>query len=189
MRSFIVLYVIKGLSDSAAVASLVIAVVAVAAVLAAPVAGRLADRFGIVPVMRLSIVICGGGLVLGVFADSLTPILVGLPVVALAGATAMTLPQALAFTLADDADLGAAAGLQDFSRGIGVVLGPVVVGAAIDLFRGPFPATHGYAAMWPAVGIPILASLLLLGPMIKNEQPTMSTTPPSSPVTPTSPRE
>jgi len=185
MRSFIVLYVIKGLSESAAVASLVIAVVAVAAVLAAPVAGRLAGRYGIVPVMRLSIVVCGGGLVLGVFADSLTPILIGLPVVALAGATAMTLPQALAFTLADDADLGAAAGLQDFSRGIGVVLGPIVVGAAIDLFRGPFPATHGYAAMWPAVGIPILASLLLLGPMTQKDRGNPDATSTESPAIPT----
>jgi hypothetical protein len=44
--------------------------------------------------------------------------------VALAGSVLLTLPQALAFTLAPRGSEGAAAGLQDFSRGIGVVLGP-----------------------------------------------------------------
>ena len=56
--------------------------------------------------------------------------LIGLPFVALAGAIMMTLPQALAFTLAPRGSEGAAAGLQDFSRGLGVVLGPIAVGAA-----------------------------------------------------------
>jgi hypothetical protein len=74
----------------------------------------------------------------------------------------MTLPQALAFTLAPVGSEGVAAGLQDFSRGVGVVLGPVVVGAAIDGLHGQLASTHGYAAMWPVIGIPVLASLVFL---------------------------
>jgi hypothetical protein len=42
------------------------------------------------------------------------------------------------------------------------VLGPIAVGAAIDAFHGQLSSTHGYAAMWPVIGIPVLASLLFL---------------------------
>lgn len=162
LKSFIVLYVVRGLGGSPAVASAVIAVVAVAYVVAAPVAGRLGDRYGIVRVLRPAAAIYGAGLVIGVLPHTLNPMLLGLPFVAFAGAILMTLPQALAFTLAPAGSEGAAAGLLDFSRGIGVVLGPLAVGVAIDAFSHQLPATNGYAAMWPVVGVPVLVSTLLL---------------------------
>jgi MFS family permease len=121
-----------GLGRSPSLASGVIAVVAVAYIVGAPLAGRLADRFGIVPVLRVA---------------------------------ALTLPQALAFTLAPRGSEGAAAGVQDFSRGLGLVLGPIAVGVAIDAFHSQLGSTHGYAAMWPVIGIPVLASLLFLRTM------------------------
>src|SRR5207244_5023809 len=135
LKSFIVLYVVRGLGRSPSLASAVIAVVAVAYIAGAPLAGRLADRRGIVPVLRVSALIYGAGLFAGVFLHTLTPLLIGLPVVALAGAIVMTLPQALAFTLAPLGSEGAAAGVQDFSRGLGLVLGPIAVGAAIQAFH------------------------------------------------------
>jgi MFS family permease len=162
LKSFVVLYVVRGLGLSASVASAVIAVVAVAYVAGAPLAGRLADRYGIVRVLRVAALVYGVGLVAGVFPHTLAPLLIGLPVVALAGAVLMTLPQALAFTLAPTGSEGAVAGLQDFSRGLGVVLGPVAVGIAIDFSSSQLSATHGYAAMWPVIGIPVLASLIFL---------------------------
>jgi len=171
LKSFIVLYVVRGLDRSAGIASAVIAVVAISYVVGAPLAGRLAERHGLVPVLRLAALLYGGGLVLGVFAHSLAPLLVALPVVALAGAIVMTLPQALAFTLAPPGSAGAAAGLLDFSRGVGVVLGPIVVGATIELFHGSLPATDGYAAMWPVVGIPVLATLPLLRTLERRGEP------------------
>jgi hypothetical protein len=97
-----------------------------------------------------------------VFMDTLTPLLIGLPLIALAGAVVMTLPQALAFTLAPLGSEGAAAGVQDFSRGLGLVLGPLAVGGAIEVFHGQLTSTHGYAAMWPVIGLPVLASVLFL---------------------------
>jgi hypothetical protein len=113
-------------------------------------------------VLRVSALIYGTGLVVGVFPHTLTPLLIGLPFVALAGAIMLTLPQALAFSLAPRGSEGAAAGLQDFSRGIGVVLGPIAVGVAVGAFHGEFSSTNGYAVMWPVIGIPVLASLLFL---------------------------
>jgi MFS family permease len=159
LKSFIVLYVVRGLGQSPSVASAVIAVVAAAYVVAAPLAGRLADRYGIVPVLRIAALIYGAGLVAGVFPHTLAPMLIGLPFVALAGAIVMTLPQALAFTVAPPGRQGAAAGLQDFSRGVGVVLGPVAVGAAVAAFGDQLGSTHGYAAMWLVCSISILASV------------------------------
>ena len=107
------------------------------------------------------------------FARSLAPLLVVLPFIALAGAIVMTLPQALAFTLAPPGSAGAAAGLLDFSRGVGVVLGPIVVGGAIELFHGSLTATDGYAAMWPVVGIPVLLTLPLLRTLERKGEPAL----------------
>ena len=162
LKSFIVLYVVRGLGRSPSLASAVIAVVAVAYIAGAPLAGRLAEKYGIVPVMRVSALIYGTGLLVGVFPHTLTPLLIGLPFVALAGAVLLTLPQALAFSLAPRGSEGAAAGLQDFSRGLGVVLGPIAVGASVAAFQDQLGSTHGYAAMWPVIGLPVLASLFFL---------------------------
>lgn len=165
LKSFIVLYVVRGLGRSPAVASAVIAVVAVAYIVGAPLAGWLADRYGLLHVLRVTSLIYGAGLLIGVVPHTLAPLLVGLPFVALAGAVVLTLPQALAFTLAPAGSEGAAAGLQDFSRGVGVVLGPVVVGAAVGLSRGLFESTHGYATMWIVIGLPVLLAAALLKPL------------------------
>jgi MFS family permease len=162
LKSFIVLYVVKGLGRSPAVASGVIAVVAVAYIVGAPLAGWLADRYGLVRVLRLTSLLYGTGLIVGAVPTTLPPLLVGLPVIALAGAVVLTLPQALGFTLAPAGSEGAAAGLQDFSRGVGVVLGPLAVGAAVGASHRLFPATHGYAALWPVIGVPVLVAAFLL---------------------------
>ena len=165
LKSFVVLYVVRGLGRSPAVASAVIAVVAVAYIVGAPLAGRLADRYGIVRVLRLTSLVYGAGLVIGVLPQTLPPLLIGLPVVALAGAIVLTLPQALAFTLAPAGNEGAAAGLQDFSRGLGVVLGPIAVGAAVGVSQPVFESTHGYASMWLVIGLPVLLAAFLLKPL------------------------
>ncbi len=165
LKSFIVLYIVRGLGRSPAVASAVIAVVAVAYIAGAPLAGWLADRYGLVHVLRLTSLVYGAGLLIGAVPDTLPPLLIGLPFVALAGAIVLTLPQALAFTLAPSGSEGAAAGLQDFSRGLGVVLGPIAVGAAIGVSKPVFESTQGYASMWLVIGVPVLLAAMLLKPL------------------------
>ena len=162
LKSFIVLYVVRGLGHTSAVASAVIAVVAVTYVAGAPLAGWLANRYGLVRVLRLTSLVYGVGLLIGAVPRTLPPLLVGLPFIALAGAIVLTLPQALAFTLAPTGSEGAAAGLLDFSRGLGVVLGPIAVGTVIGLSRSLFSSTNGYASMWLVIGVPgVLAATLL----------------------------
>ena len=163
LKSFIVLYVVKGLHHSPSTASAVIAVVAVAYVIGAPIAGRLADRYGVAQVMLVSAIIYGVGLCIGTLPTALAPMVIMLPFVALAGAILLTLPPALAFLLAPSGSQGAAAGLLDLSRGVGLVLGPVLVGAAVTgTAHGWFSATNGYAAMWPVIGVAVLATLPML---------------------------
>jgi MFS family permease len=165
LKSFIVLYVVRGLGRSPAVASAVIAVVAVAYVVGAPLAGWLADRYGLLRVLRLTSLVYGAGLLFGTVPHTLPPLLIALPAIALAGAIVLTLPQALAFTLAPVGSEGVAAGLQDFSRGVGVVLGPIAVGVAVGVSRPVFSSTHGYASMWLVVGLPLLLAAILLRPL------------------------
>jgi MFS family permease len=162
LKTWIILYITTGLGRSKPLASAVIAIVAVAYVIGAPIAGRLAERYGIVRVMEVSAAIYGAILCGSLFATTITPMLILLPLGAIAGSILMTLPQALAFTLSPDSAQGAAAGLVDFSRAIGVVLGPVLVGAAVSASSSALSSTHGYAIMWPMIGVPMLASLALL---------------------------
>jgi MFS family permease len=162
LKTFIVLYIVHGLGQSTALASAFIAVVAVAYIIGAPLASRLAERIGIVKVMMWSAAVYGTVLCLGVIPTTVKPMGIILPVGAIAGAMLMTLPQALAFLLAPGASQGAAAGLVDFSRGVGVVLGPVLVGAAVAASATFLSSTSGYAIMWPTIGLPVLISLFFL---------------------------
>jgi MFS family permease len=162
LKTFIVLYVVRGLGESVATASAVIGVVAGAYVVAAVVAGRLADRVGVLRVMKVALWVYGVGLLVGAGASSLGVMLVGLPVVALAGAVVMTLPYGLLIEMTPAGAEGATSGLFGFSRALGAAAGPVVVGLAIDVLGPLFPATNGYAAMWIAIGAPILLSTALL---------------------------
>ena len=162
LRTFIVLYVTKGLDRSTTVASVVIGVVAVAYVVGAPLASRLERRFDIVTVMSWAGVLYGVGLVAGMVPTSLAPELVLLPFVALAGSVLLTLPPALAFLVAPQGSEGVAAAVVEASRGVGVVLGPLLVGYAVRFGHGLFPSTEGYAAMWPVIGVATLLAVPLL---------------------------
>ncbi len=57
---------------------------------------------------------------------------------------------------------GIVAGLFDASSGVGTLLGPTLTGTAIDLLRPFFPASHGYAAMWPVLSLSVMGSTAIL---------------------------
>jgi MFS family permease len=162
LKTFIVLYVIQGLGESTTLATAVIGVVAASYVVAAAASGYAADRIGVVRLMRGAIWVYGAGLIFAATLHSIGPMLVALPVVALAGAILMTLPYGLLMHLTPAGAEGAVSGLFNLSRAVGVILGPIVVGAAIDLFQPLFQSTNGYGAMWVVVGVPIVLSLHFL---------------------------
>jgi maltose/moltooligosaccharide transporter len=170
LKTFIVLFVVKGLGESVGTASAVIGVVAGAYVVASFGAGRLADSVGLHRLMHASLWIYGVGLLVGAGFSSLGPLLVGLPFVALAGAVVMTLPYGMLVQMTPAGAEGALSGLFGFSRALGAILGPIVVGVSIDVLQPLFPATNGYGAMWIAIGAPILLSLPFLA-ALRSEEP------------------
>ena len=165
LKTFIVLFVVKGLGESVGTASAVIGVVAGAYVIASFGAGRLADVLGIHRLMRIAIWVYGVGLLVGAGLSSLDSFLLGLPFIALAGAVVMTLPFGILAGMTPAGAEGALSGLFGFSRALGAVLGPIVVGVAIDVLAPVFPSTNGYGAMWVAIGAPIFLSLPFLAAM------------------------
>jgi MFS family permease len=170
LKTFIVLFVVKGLGESVGTATAVIGVVAGAYVVASAGAGRLGDAVGLHRLMRISLWVYGIGLLVGAALSSLGPFLVGLPVIALAGAVVMTLPYGLLVGMTPPGAEGALSGLFGFSRALGAIAGPIAVGLAIDLLGPYFPGTNGYGAMWVAIGVPILLSLPFLAGMTAEEQ-------------------
>jgi maltose/moltooligosaccharide transporter len=171
LKTFIVLFVVKGLGESVGTASAVMGVVAGAYVIAAFGAGRLADAVGVHRLMRVSIWVYGVGLLVGAGLSSFGSFLIGLPLIALAGAVVMTLPYGILVGITPAGAEGALSGLFGFSRALGAVLGPIVVGIAIDVLAPVFPATNGYGAMWIAIGAPILLSLPFLSALKADEEP------------------
>ena len=162
-RTFVVLYVVEGLDQPLTVSSLVLAAVAGGYVVAALAAGRLSRRFGSVRVIVAASLLYGGGYVLGGLATEWRArFLVPIFVVAIGGGLVMTLAWALLFELMPGERRGAVAGLATTTKGLGLIVGPLAAGAAIDLASPYLETTEGYQVLWPLVGVPILAAIPLV---------------------------
>jgi MFS family permease len=163
MRTFVVLYITVGLGESAGTSSAVLGAVAGGYVVAALVAGRVGDRFGLARVMLVCGAVYGVGLVGGGFGQEwhgwYLPIVF---CVAIAGGAVMTLAWGLLFKLMPEGDRGAVAGLATWTKGAGLLIGPLLAGAAIDILGPYLEETEGYQIVWPIAGIPVLLVLPLL---------------------------
>ena len=123
----------------------------------------LGDRLGLSRVIAVASVVYGLGLVLGGFGNEWqTWYLPVIFVVAIAGGTVMTLAWGLLFKLMPPGDRGAISGLATTTKGIGLLTGPLLAGAAIDLLSGSLEDTRGYQALWPILGIPVLLVIPLV---------------------------
>lgn len=170
MRTFVVLYIVEGLGESVGLAVAVLAVVTVGYGLAAAALGPFADRLGVARVILWASVVYGLGLLCGGFATSWHAwYFVLVFVVSVAGGTVMTLAWSLLYRLMPGHDQGATTGLAVTTRGIGLLLGPPLVGLAVDLLEPVLDATNGYAAIWPAVALPVLAVIPLVASLRRAE--------------------
>lgn len=163
LKTFVVLYITNGLGYSVFAAAAIVGAVALVVLIAAPVSGRMADRLGSTAVMRLALPVYGAGLLVPLFVR--TPWVLGpiLPAIAFGGGVIMTLPYAMLIPLMPAGDHGALTGFYSVSRGIGVMLGPLLAGVAVSVLKGPLSSTHGYAAMWLVCSASVLASIPLVG--------------------------
>lgn len=159
IKTFGILFVVAGLGRSVAFGSLLMALVAVGVVVAAVVVGPLADRHGDMAVLRPAVWLYGIGLLVPVAVSSPLLIAAAAPVFAFGAGAVMTLGYtAMSRRMPADAR-GAASGLFAVGRGIGLLLGPLLAGAAVDLSAPFLSDTHGYAAIWLVASAAVLATL------------------------------
>lgn len=162
LRAFVVLFLTVGLDKPTEFASLALGLVVVAALIAAPLSGWLADRFGTRRVLVVSLLVYGFGLLTPAFSQAIWL----LPVVlagGVAAVTVMTLPFALLMELLPARDHGAGSALFGVSRGLGLLCGPLVAGACIALLGdGLFEDTRGYGAIFVVASVCVLATIPIL---------------------------
>ncbi|MDQ3893982.1 MAG: MFS transporter, partial [Actinomycetota bacterium] len=171
MRTFVVLYVVEGLDQSLQVASAVLATVTAGYLLAAVVLGPFVDQLGIGRVILVASVVYGLGLFAAGFATRWHDWYYALILpVAIAGGAVMALAWGLLFKLLGDHDLGAGVGLGIAARGLGLLIGPPLMGITVDAFRPILTSTDGYGAVWPAVAVPILAVIPLVARLARLER-------------------
>ncbi|HEY7003797.1 MAG TPA: MFS transporter [Gaiellaceae bacterium] len=170
IRTFVVLYIIDGLDQPLYVSSTVLGVVAAGYVIAALAAGKFGDEFGTGNVILGASVLYGLGLLVAGFARTWHWWYYGLIFpVAVAGGVVMTLAWALLFKVMPTTDRGTITGLATTTKGLGLLIGPLAAGAAIDIFHDSFRATDGYAVIWPVVAIPVLAVIPLVALLAEAE--------------------
>ena len=169
-RTFAVLYVTKGLHETSATATGVLACVAVGYVIAALVSGRLGDKFGLAPVIFGASIVYAGGLFGAGFASSGHDAYYAVIIpVAVAAGTVMTLSWGLLFKLMPAHRRGAIAGLALGTKGIGLLF-TLVAGVVIDAFSSTFAKTNGYQALWPLCAVPIALSIPLVGSLLRADK-------------------
>jgi MFS family permease len=169
-RSFVILYVIDGLHESKTVSGEILAAVAVGYVIAAVVAGRLGDRFGIARVIFFASFVYGTGYLVGGLARQWHDWYFGLIIpVAVAGGMVMTLAWGLLYKIVPVEHRGAVSGLATTTKGIGLLLGAPLAGLAIDLARPYLHTTNGYQILWPVCGLPVLAAIPLVMRLMRAE--------------------
>lgn len=160
--AFVVLYLTAGLGFSLSGASGALVLVGMSAVLAAPLAGKLADRFGPRRVMLVSVTVFALGLTTPVLTTDTAFVAAVVPV-AFAAVVLMTLPYAILMKLMPESEHGVAAGLFGLSRGVGIIAGPLLAGLAITAMATTpvltFAATDGYSAIFAVAIVLLLTSI------------------------------
>ncbi|RCW46204.1 Na+/melibiose symporter-like transporter [Halopolyspora algeriensis] len=166
LRVFVVLYFTQGLGLSLPQVSGALALVGGAAIVAAPVSGKLADRYGHRPVMTAALWIFALGLLPPLLSTN-TYFIAAIVPITFAAVVLITLPYSVLMGLLPDRQQhGIGAGLFGFSRGIGVLLGPLLAGLAVQLCRSVdvlvFAETDGYSAVFGVTSAALLASIPVL---------------------------
>jgi MFS family permease len=170
MSTFVVLYVTKGLHQPLSTSSAVLGTVAAGYVVAAAGAGFLGDRYGMARVIFVASFVYGGGLLVAGLAETWHDYYYAMIFpVAIAGGTVMTLAWGLLFKLMPPEHRGAISGLATTTKGFGLIGGPLLAGATIDLMSPYLKATDGYQALWPFCALPVLLAIPLVASLLEVE--------------------
>jgi len=169
-RTFAVLYITVGLDEPLSTSTAVLGAVALGYIVAAALAGPIGDRMGLARLILVASIVYGTGLIAAGFGVEWHDWYLGLVfLVAIAGGTVMTLAWGLLFKLMPAGDRGAISGLATTTKGVGLVIGPLLGGIVVDLMSDRLPSTHGYQALWPILGMPILIVLPFVAMLARAE--------------------
>jgi MFS family permease len=123
------------------------------------VSGTLGDRVGRARVMRVSLLVYGLGLLVPFITTIPWVVALAVPLVAFGGGVTMSLPYALLMPMMPAGAHGAVTGLYSLSRGLGVALGPLLAGVAVEV------AGDDYRWVWLVCAASILLSILTMRPL------------------------
>ncbi len=150
---FLVLYQIKALHLSAAKAGVALVVYGVAAMVAAPLGGRLSDRLGSLPVMKAALLASGALMILLPFVKGWIPLLCLVAAWALAGELFRPANMAILADLAPPDLRKATFALNRLAINLGMSIGPAV---------GGLLASRSYHALFMVDGITAILSAAVL---------------------------
>jgi MFS family permease len=162
LKTFVILWLVRGLGLKLGAASLAVGVAALPILGGAAVAGKLGDQFGRRRVMAAGAILFGAPMVVPLLTTSRPLIVAVAPFIAVGGGVMMSLPYALLQPLMPEERHGALTGYYSASRGVGVMLGPLLAGVAIQACSSIFSSTEGYAAMWAVCGAAALSAVPLI---------------------------
>ncbi len=169
IRTFVVLWVTVGLGLSLVQTAGVIGAAGVCVLVGAALAGRLAERFGTRRVVRATAITYGAPMIVPFLLDDTSLLLVMIPIISASAGVMMALPYAMLIPMMPRAGHGLLTGVYSMSRGVGIVLGPLLAGVAIQA-QGALDTplgTNDYSALWLVAGLLLLASVPLLGDLTR----------------------
>ncbi|HKJ93252.1 MAG TPA: MFS transporter, partial [Longimicrobiales bacterium] len=162
IRPFIFIFATVVLGINVAQTSLALLLVVAGLGLGALIIGRLGDRYGHETLLEIGGAVTGITMLLGFFVRDLPGATIVLLVSGLGAAALIALPYPLFASLIGEGNVGRDTGLYILTFGVGRIVAPLLVGAAIDLAAPLFPELHGYPVMWPMAGILALLGVLAL---------------------------
>jgi MFS family permease len=162
IRPYIFLFATVVLGINIAQTSLLLMVIVGGLGLGALVVGRLGDRVGHARLLGAGALITGVAMVLGFFVRDVPSAVALLLFSGLGAAALIALAYPLYASLTGDRGIGQDTGLFIMMSGVGRIVSPILMGAAIDVGRVAVPDHMGYPLMWPIAGGFTLLGVLAL---------------------------
>ncbi|MBI4408735.1 MAG: MFS transporter [Gemmatimonadetes bacterium] len=152
IRPYVFLFAVAVLGITVAEASLVLTLLVAGLGLGAVILGHLGDRHGRDRLLVAGAVVTGVAMMFGLVVRTVPAAVALLLGSGLGAAALIALPYPLFARLVGSRAVGRYTGLYILTVGLGRIVAPVLVGAAIDLGSPLFPETKGYPLMWPVAG-------------------------------------
>lgn len=159
IRAFVILYLLHGLGISGSVLVWTLSVVVVAYLVASVVSGMIIDRFD--PRNYTIWVVLGfaGAMLLAGLSTDRQILSLMLPFGVFAGAATLMLAYPILLRVTPAGRRGEYTGYYQANRGLALLAGTTLTGAAIDRFGWYFPETGGYQVLWIVTAVVVFLSV------------------------------